>query len=134
VFDAMPALLILFLLLLFPALEIVLLARIADTIGLGWTLAWVAAAAIAGWAMIRGEQAAFRARLRASVEGGGNPLVTILSSGRRFLAGALLLFPGVISDALAIIALLLPIRDRAPPSPPPPPGDRVIEGEYRRLD
>ncbi len=126
----MPALLILILLLLFPAVEVVLLARIADALGAGWALALVAGGAVVGWALIRGEQAAFRGRLRAAIDAGANPLVTILASGRRFVAGALFLFPGVISDALALVALLLPIRDRTPP----PPGDGVIEGEYRRLD
>ncbi|HSO07104.1 MAG TPA: FxsA family protein [Pelomicrobium sp.] len=126
----MPALLILFLLLLFPAVEVVLLVQIAEAFGAGWTLALVAAGAVVGWALIRGEQAAFRGRLRAAIDAGANPLVTILASGRRFVAGALFLFPGVISDVLALLALLVPIRDRKPP----PPGDGVIEGEYRRLD
>lgn len=39
-------------------------------------------------------------------------------------------FPGVFSDARALLALAVPIRDRAPP----PPADDVIEGEYRRPD
>ena len=45
------------------------------------------------------------------------------------MAGLLLIFPGVVSDGLALLLLIWP----RPPAPAAPDSD-VIEGEYRRED
>jgi UPF0716 protein FxsA len=46
------------------------------------------------------------------------------------LAGVLFIIPGVISDVIAILILLIPMPTRRAPVPP----DDVIEGEWRRED
>lgn len=48
-----------------------------------------------------------------------------------WLAGVLLLFPGYLSDIVALIIFILPGRTFPPPPPPPPPpsADRQLEVE-----
>jgi UPF0716 protein FxsA len=126
--------LILIILLGFPTLEIFLLVRLAELAG-WWLGAWLLMAALAGWALIRGEDAAaIPARLIQGLQSGHPPSLAMLFSLRYLLAGLLLIFPGVISDALALILLLLPRpparRKRGTASA----GGRVIEGEWRRED
>ncbi len=63
---------------------------------------------------------------------GGDIIGSLLDSGRRLLAGILLIFPGVISD---VIALLLLISRRPPTGGETVVRDNgVIEGEFRRED
>jgi UPF0716 protein FxsA len=117
-------------LLAFPLLEIWGLVQLGQALG-GWTLLPLASSALVGWALIRGERRLFAQRLEQARAQGDMLLCALLDSGRQFLAGALLLFPGVVSDLLALLVLLLPWRSL---STDPPRGEGVIEGEYRRLD
>ena len=66
-------------------------------------------------------------------------LAAIIDSFRTVLAGLLLIFPGVISDVMALFLLLLPLREpayqrapRATPNGTRIRSDGVIEGEFRR--
>ena len=68
----------------------------------------------------------------------GSPLSALLDTSRFMLAGFLLMFPGFISDLIALVLLLLP--GGHPPGSSPgrgrregPAGD-IIEGEARRID
>jgi UPF0716 protein FxsA len=128
-----------------PALEIVGMYLVGSRIGLGWTLVWLIAAAIAGGAVIREERASFMPRLQQAMAQGHPPFSLLWASGRRFLAGVLLIVPGPFSDAVALLLLLWP-RPKLPPAGPDRvdpirsasrpragPGD-VIEGEFRRED
>ena len=95
------------LLLSFPVLETVGIFWVADMIG-GWVLLWLLLAAIAGVALIRFERVAWGARMLFTVQSGVNPMSSLFASGRILLAGGLLVFPGFISDALALVLLLIP--------------------------
>jgi UPF0716 protein FxsA len=123
-----------------PALEIVGIYQVGSRIGLGWTLLWLLAAMFAGAAVIRQEQAAFMPRLQQAMARGQAPLALLWASGRRFLAGVLLIIPGPFSDCIAVLLLLWPTPKLAPAEPAPrqsaPPGSRgdVIEGDFRRED
>ena len=116
----------------FPALEIYTLVQIYHYIG-WWIIALLAAGMLAGWSLIVGERLAFFARMSLALQSGGSPLRVLIDSGRTMIAGALFIFPGVISDVLAVLVLLLPLRlmggkqRRQADS-----ADDVIEGEYRR--
>lgn len=115
----------------FLALEMVWMYLLAQEIGVGGILLWMLAAMVAGVAVIRRAGAGFAPGLLAALQGGHAPFAVVWATGRRFLAGALLIVPGVISDVLALLLLLWP----GPKLPPPGPGNRdegVIEGEYRR--
>ena len=98
---------IVLLLLSFPVLEAIGIFWVASAIG-GWVLLWLLLAAIAGLALIRVERVAWGARLLFSVQSGAHPLASLFATGRILLAGGLLVFPGFISDAIALVLLLMP--------------------------
>jgi len=135
-----------------PALEIVGIYLVGSRIGLGWTLIWLLAAMIVGGMVINQERASFMPRLQQAMAQGHSPFGLLWASGRRFLAGVLLIVPGPMSDFIALILLLWPRPKLAPLDPlgrnqadstrPQGPvrektgeasGD-VIEGEFRRVD
>ncbi|MHB1175571.1 MAG: FxsA family protein [Sulfuriferula sp.] len=116
----------------FPALEIYTLVQIYHYIG-WWILALLLGSMLAGWSLIVGERLAFVARMSMTIQSGGSPLRALIDSGRTMIAGALFIFPGVISDVLAILVLFLPLRLIGGRSRQQTQADNgVIEGEYRR--
>jgi UPF0716 protein FxsA len=125
-------LLLIAILLGFPLLEAVVLVRLSDTLG-WWILAWVVLAACAGMALIKEARFALVARLAAGLAHGRFSIVALTDSARTVLAGLFLIFPGVVSDLIALTLLLLPgprfvtetVKSRAPQG-------TIIEGEFRR--
>lgn len=129
----MRLLLIFCILLGFPALEILVMAKLAGIIG-WWLLAWLLLSALAGWSLIQEEKMAMFGRLFSSLQSGQPLGYAMLDSLRNLIAGVLLILPGVVSDAVAVVLLLLP-RPRIPPRPADVAGDAgeiVIEGEWQR--
>jgi len=125
-------LLLMAILLGFPLLEAVVLVRLSETLG-WWILAWVVLAACAGMALIKEARFAMLSRLAAGLAKGEFPIVALTDSARTVVAGILLIFPGVVSDLIALTLLLLPgprlvvesakRRDAR---------GTLIEGEFRR--
>ena len=91
----------------FPLLEALVLVRLADTLG-WWVLAWVVLAACAGMALIKEARFAMLARLAAGLAHGRFSIVALTDSIRTVVAGFFLIFPGVVSDLLALTLLLWP--------------------------
>ena len=125
----------------FPLLEGAVLYELAagPTGHGGWVLAWLVFAAIAGVVLIKQARFSLITRLAAALSQGQFSLAAIIDSFRTVLAGLLLIFPGVISDVMALFLLLLPLREpayqRAPSTTPNGTrirSDGVIEGEFRR--
>ncbi len=115
----------------FPLLEAVVLVRLTQTLG-WWMLAWVVLAACAGMALIKEARFALLARLAAGVAQGRFSITALTGSARTVLAGLFLIFPGVLSDVIALMLLLLP-SSRALHEVSRQPADRgFIEGEFRR--
>ncbi len=117
----------------FPLLEAVVLVRLTQAFG-WWMLAWVLLAACAGMALIKEARFALVARLAAGVAQGRFPLSALTDSARTVVAGLLLIFPGVISDVIALMLLLIP-GPRALNEVPVTrrgPDRRFIDGEFRR--
>ena len=116
----------------FPLLEAVVLVRLSEVMG-WWILAWVVLAACAGMALIKEARLSLVARLAAGFAQGRFAIGAFTDSARTVLAGLFLIFPGVVSDFIALTLLLLPgpkaivetrsIRDI---------GGSVIDGEFRR--
>jgi UPF0716 protein FxsA len=117
----------------FLALEMVGMYLIAREIGLMQTFLWLLAAFVAGIWVIRHAGAGFLPNLATSLNQGQAPLGILWATGRRFLAGALLILPGAISDLIALALLLWP-GPKLPPATQAPRDDGVIEGEFRRED
>lgn len=123
---------IVLLLLSFPVLEAVGIFWVAHAIG-SWVLLLLLLAAVAGIMLIRIERAVWGPRLLFSLQSGAHPLASLFASGRILLAGGLLVFPGFISDAIALVLLLTPgtwAGRKADPMRPA--NDDVLEGEFKR--
>ncbi len=115
----------------FPALEFVVGVQLARQFG-WWLLAWLVCAAIAGLFLLREAGTGLQRRLVGALAQGESVVADLLASGRNLVAGLLLIFPGVVSDLIALTVLLLP----APGSQlarPSARGDGTIEGEFRRI-
>jgi UPF0716 protein FxsA len=127
--------------LIFPLLDLYATVRIAR-----WTSipvwVWLALPLVAGWLLLRNERLAFRARTIAAMHGEHSLLRGLLDSGRKVLAGLLLLLPGLISDLMALVLLALPLNiggheyaSRGAGSERARTGGRTAyDGEFRRLD
>jgi len=118
------------LILAFPVLEAWVLFELGARFGY-WVLAWLAVAAIAGVLLVRLEKLVWALRIVASLSQNRSPLGALVASAKTVIAGGLLIFPGVISDALALILLLWPTPKGRPLDPQ---AEGVIEGEFRRDD
>jgi UPF0716 protein FxsA len=115
----------------FPLLEAVVLVRLTHTLG-WWMLAWVVLAACAGMALIKEARFALLARLAAGVAQGRFSITALTDSARTVLAGLFLIFPGVISDVIALMLLLLPSSRAMNEVAQRQPQRAFIEGEFRR--
>ena len=127
----------------FPLLEGTVIYQLAagPTGHGGWVLAWLVFAAVAGVVLIKEARFSLVTRLAGALAQGHFSLAAMIDSFRTVLAGLLLIFPGIISDVMALLLLLLPLRE---PALEPvraqtrnPRGvrmgpDGVIEGEFRR--
>ena len=81
----------------FPILDLLVTVRFARWTGVPiW--AWLGMSVIGGFLLLRNERIAFRDNIVASMHGEQPLLRGLLDSGRKVLAGVLLLLPGVISD------------------------------------
>jgi UPF0716 protein FxsA len=122
----------------FPLVDLFVTIRFARWTGVPVWM-WLVASAAAGLWVLASERVQFRARALAAFRG-DTLLRGLLDSGRRVLAGLLLIVPGIMSDLLALLLLLLPInqRGRFGDAEPVPAGrgyrGRALEGDYRRLD
>jgi len=129
-------------LLAFPIAEIWLLIALGQHYGL-WLLLYLVGTGWLGLQLIREEKALFSGRMMQTLSAGGSPAKAIFGSARNIIAGILLIVPGVITDVVATILLLIPVKhgqtaneqfsepayyaDKAA-------NDDVIEGEFRRED
>ena len=115
-----------------PALEIYTMFVVAEYIH-WWLLLWLFISALAGWLLIKEESMAVFGRLAVAVQNGQTPFVALWDSGRTMLAALLLIFPGVLSDAVALILLLLPNKADKLNARNDPDGN-IIEGEGRVVE
>lgn len=131
---------ILLILLAFPVAEGVLLYRLAQgpAGSGGWVVAWLLFAAVAGVVLIKQARFSLLARLGSALSQGRFSLAALIDSFRTVLAGLLLIFPGLISDVMAMVVLLWPIREPVLQGvhgqTPHPHRGRVIDGDFRRED
>ena len=116
----------------FPALEIYTMIQVAAVIG-WWLLAWLVFSALIGWVLVKEESMAVFGRLAVSMQNGQSPYSAIWDSGRTILAGFLLIVPGVLSDVIALVLLLLPNKSGRI-NPHRRHDDGIIEGEVRIVE
>jgi len=94
-------------LLAFPFLEIAVLIELSQRYG-WWVLVYLVIIGYLGLKLIRNEKDLIAARMFQQMGAGSNPVTAMFSTARNMFAGVLLLIPGVISDVLAVILLLIP--------------------------
>lgn len=102
---------------------------------------WLTISVGTGLVLLRNERLAFRANVVAALHGEQSMLRGVVDSGRKVLAGILLLLPGVLSDVLALMLLMLPINTGLGYRPQPAHAPRspsrrggTIDGDFRRVD
>ncbi len=118
-------------LLALPVLEAWLLFRLGERFGL-WVLVWLLVAAVCGALLIRFEKLVWALRLATSLREQRSPFKALLASARSVVAGLLLIFPGVLTDVLAVLLLLWPMPAGSDIPGSPRTGQDAIEGEFRR--
>jgi UPF0716 protein FxsA len=91
-----------------PFLEIAGFVWIGGKLGVALTLVWVIGAMVAGFLLLRHTGLQAVGRLRAALAEGREPGHSIIDAACFAAAAMLLIIPGFVSDALAVI-LLLPI-------------------------
>lgn len=130
---------ILAIVLAFPIADLYLTARIARWSGIPLWI-WLAGSFVAGALLLNHERGEFRMKTVAALHGGQPVLRGLVDSGRRVLAGLLLMLPGIASDIVALVLLALPLNVGRSYEPlaagagrSPRNGD-AIDGDYRRLD
>ena len=116
----------------FPALEFFVMVRLAHEIG-WWLAVWLLLSALIGAALVREAGIGLPGRLATALRAGDSILTGVMDSGRTLLAGLLLIFPGVLSDIIAVALLLVPFRVPFAAGTPAG-GDGVIEGEFHRVN
>lgn len=116
----------------FPTLELFVMVRLADEIG-WWLGAWLLLSALVGAALVREAGMGLPGRLVSALREGNSILSGVVDSGRTLIAGLLLIFPGMLSDLIALALLLVPFRVPLA-SGMPSGGGGVIEGQFRRVD
>jgi UPF0716 protein FxsA len=149
-----PFALLFALFLVVPLVEIYFLIKVGGWIGALPTVFLVVFTAVLGVMLLRFQGLMTVQKVRLSMAQGQVPAVPMLEGVLLLVAGALLLTPGFVTDAIGFALLVPPLRQalvrgylrRAmpfPPGGPPPPGagegrssrgPRVIEGEFKRED
>lgn len=131
---------VLAILLAFPVADVWLTLRVARWSGIPlWVL--LVGSFLVGLLLLRNERIAFRARTVAALRGDHALMRGLLDSGRKVLAGFLLMLPGIVSDVIALTLLLLPLNVGRPFGPQPALAGRAgrrsydtLDGDYRRHD
>jgi|TARA_B110000459_G_scaffold191333_1_gene227336 UPF0716 protein FxsA len=109
-----------------------------------WFLLYLIVMAVLGWRLIQEEKTLVLSRFMSTMAHGGNPMSLIVGAAKNLMAGGLFLFPGIFTDIIAFILLLIPIsgddeklnKNEANPfgKKKETNSDDVIEGEYHRDD
>ncbi|MGN0062971.1 MAG: FxsA family protein [Nocardioides sp.] len=94
------------LLLVVPLLEIFVIAQVGSAIGVWWTLALlVVSGALGVWLVAREGRRAWRS-LRTAVQQGLTPARELADGALVLIGGALLVFPGFVTDVLGLVLVL----------------------------
>ena len=110
-----------------------------------WFLIYLIVMAVLGWRLIQEEKTLVLSRFMSIMAHGGNPIALILGAAKNLMAGGLFLFPGIFTDIIAVILILIPLSDNDETlnktdthtfdkKKDKTDKSDVIEGEFRRED
>jgi UPF0716 protein FxsA len=134
--------LVLAILLAFPLADLYVTSRVARWAGIPLWI-FLSGSFLAGLLLLHNERIAFRTRTVAALHGEQSLLRGLLDSGRKVLAGFLLILPGLVTDVMALLLLALPLNIGRNFGPQPATAGRpspsrggydAIDGEYRRVE
>jgi UPF0716 protein FxsA len=108
--GAMARLLLGLALIALPFVELALLIKTGQTIGFWPTLGLLVGAAVVGGAIMSRQGLTVARRTQEAVALGRPPVGPVLDGALMLLAGALLITPGFVTDAIALALLIPPIR------------------------
>jgi UPF0716 protein FxsA len=97
----------LFILLAFPIAEIWLLIDLAEAYG-WWLAFYLVLVTYLGWRLIQEEKQLLAGRMMQTLMQSPSPNLSILGGVKNLFAGVLLVIPGVITDLIAVLLLLIP--------------------------
>ncbi|MFM2396665.1 MAG: hypothetical protein RLZZ434_1247, partial [Pseudomonadota bacterium] len=83
----------------------------------GWLILYLLVITLLGLRLIRDEKQSFSGRMMQRLSAGGNPIKALFGSARNIMAGVLLIIPGIMTDILAAILLLIPVNATAQARP-----------------
>ena len=106
----MPFLLLLFLFVVVPILEIYVIIQVGQAIGAVWTIVLLIADSVLGTMLMRSQGRAVWRRFQAALAEGRVPAREVLDGALVIFGGALLLAPGFCTDVLGALLLLPPTR------------------------
>ncbi len=154
-------LILLILFIAMPLLEIAVFIQMGQAIGIWMTILIVIATAVIGTTVLHAQGFAVWQRFGETMRQGAPPIEPVTEGVLLLIAGALLLTPGLITDAVGAILLVPPLRQliarwginrllgrgiftvhhstnaHEPPPNEPPESHRsetIIEGEFTRVD
>jgi UPF0716 protein FxsA len=102
--------LLLFLFLAYPMLELALLIKVGSSIGVWALMGIIVATGIGGALVLRNNGLAFLRNMSAAMAEGRPPLAPAFDSALVGLAGLLLIAPGLLTDVLGALLLVAPLR------------------------
>ncbi len=144
-----PVFLFLLLLVGIPLFELYLLIRVGGEVGAIPTITLSVFTAVLGGLLVRTQGLATAMKAHQAMDRGEVPAAQMLEALLLLMAGLLLLLPGFVTDAVGFLCLIPTVRRflvlaffkranvmhaSAGGAQGPPPGQRIIEGEYRRED
>jgi UPF0716 protein FxsA len=94
----------------FPLLELAVMIKVGQWLGLWQTLLLLLAAGLGGGLIIQAQGMSAGQRAARSLQEGRAPLEPVVDSFMLMIAGFLLAVPGLISDAMAVPLLIPPLR------------------------
>ncbi len=118
----------------FPIAEIWILIYLFLQYG-AWLLLYLVATVLLGLQLIRDEKRLLSDKMMRNLSQGDSPIKVLFGSARNIIAGILLIIPGVITDLIAVVLLLMPVSKGATKSATfkqEASHENVIEGEFRR--
>ncbi len=125
----------------FPIADLYLTTRVARWTGIPMWV-FLTGSFAGGLLLLRNERIAFRANTVAALHGEQALMRGLLDSGRKVLAGFLLILPGLVSDVIALLLLLLPLNvgrrfgTKIAAAGRWPQNDEfdTLDGDYRRVE
>ncbi len=132
-----------------PLFELYLLMKVGGEIGAIPTITLSVFTAVLGGLLVRTQGFATAMKVRQAMDRGEVPAEQMLEAVLLLMAGMLLLLPGFVTDVVGFLCLVPTVRRllvsgffkrakvtqaSSPGARGAPPGQRIIEGEYRRED